>query len=124
MPIGCAFGRLPFVGHPDRKETLCFVCGGTSGFGLSRRPPGRTEAVNLHYDGATTDDSDKNPNYLTGPKTKTLFTDETRKTVRPSAEFKAAWEALNDVDREDIKRACTANRDVSYNPLCTNAKGM
>ena len=71
-----------------------------------------------------TSGSDKNPNYLTGPKTQTLFTDETRKSVRPPAEFKAAWEALNDADREDIKRACSANRDVSYNPLCTNAKGM
>ena len=63
-------------------------------------------------------------NYLTGPKTQTLFTDETRKTVRPPAEFKAAWEALNPADREDIKQACSANRDVSYNPMCTNAKGM
>jgi hypothetical protein len=69
--------------------------------------------------------SDTDPgNYLTGPKTQTLFTDETRTTVRPPAEFKAAWEALNDADREDIRRACTANRDVSYNPLCTNAKRM
>ena len=68
--------------------------------------------------------NDKDPNYLTGPKTKTLFTDETRKTVRPPAQFKAAWEALNSADREDIERACSANRDVSYNPLCTNAKGM
>ena len=74
--------------------------------------------------GASTNTSDKNPNYLTGPKTQTLFTDETRKNVRPPAEFKEAWEALNDADREDIKRACSANRDVSYNPLCTNAKGM
>jgi hypothetical protein len=63
-------------------------------------------------------------NYLAGPKTQTLFTDETRKTVRPPAEFKAAWEALNSADREDIKQACSANRDVSYNPLCTNAKAM
>lgn len=68
--------------------------------------------------------NDSNPSYLTGPKTQPLFTDDSRKTVRPSAEFKAAWEALNSADREDIKRACSANRDVSYNPMCTNAAGM
>ncbi len=67
---------------------------------------------------------ERDPNYLTGPTTRTLFTDETRTTVRPPAEFKAAWEKLNDADREDIRRACSANRDVSYNPLCTNAKAM
>jgi hypothetical protein len=67
---------------------------------------------------------DRDPNYLTGPTTRTLFTDETRTTVRPPAEFKAAWEELNDADREDILRACSANRDVTYNPLCTNAKAM
>lgn len=65
-----------------------------------------------------------NPNYLTGRKTQTLFIDDTRNTVRPPSEFKAAWEKLNEADRADIKRACTANRDVSYNPLCTNAKNM
>ena len=74
--------------------------------------------------GSTTSDDSDPGNYLTGPKTQTLFTDETRKTVRPPAEFKAAWEALNPADREDIKQACAANRDVSYNPMCTNAKGM
>jgi hypothetical protein len=74
--------------------------------------------------GSTTSADTDPGNYLTGPKTQTLFTDETRKTVRPPAEFKAAWEALNPADREDIKQACSANRDVSYNPLCTNAKGM
>ena len=74
--------------------------------------------------GSTTSDDSDPGNYLTGPKTQTLFTDETRKTVRPPAEFKAAWEALNPADREDIKQACSANRDVSYNPMCTNAKGM
>jgi hypothetical protein len=62
--------------------------------------------------------------YLAGPKTQTLFTDDTRTSVRPPEEFKAAWEALNPADREDIKQACSANRDVSYNPLCTNAKAM
>ena len=74
--------------------------------------------------GSTTSDDSDPGNYLTGPKTQTLFTDETRKTVRPPAEFKAAWEALNPADREDSKQACSANRDVSYNPMCTNAKGM
>ena len=74
--------------------------------------------------GSTTSDDSDPGNYLTGPKTQTLFTDETRKTVRPPAEFKAAWEALNPADREDIKQACAANRDVSYNPMCTNAKGL
>jgi hypothetical protein len=74
--------------------------------------------------GSTTSADPDPGNYLTGPKTQTLFTDETRKTVRPPTEFKAAWEALNPADREDIKQACSANRDVSYNPLCTNAKGM
>ena len=63
-------------------------------------------------------------NYLAGPKTNPLYTDESRTSVRPPAEFKAAWEKLNDADRADIKQACSANRDVSYNPLCTNAKGM
>jgi hypothetical protein len=68
--------------------------------------------------------NDSNANYLAGPKTNPLYTDDSRKTVRPAAEFKAAWEKMNDTDRADIKKACSANRDVSYNPLCTNAAGM
>lgn len=82
----------------------------------------QTDSNNMQDSGGSASDSD--PNYLSGPTTQSLFTDDTRKSVRPSAEFKAAWEALNPADREDIKRACSANRDVSYNPLCTNAKGM
>jgi poly(3-hydroxybutyrate) depolymerase len=68
--------------------------------------------------------ADGGANYLTGPKTQTLFTDESRSTVRPPAEFKEAWDKLNPADQEDIRQACSANRDVSYNPLCTNAKAM
>lgn len=73
----------------------------------------------------STERSDTDPgNYLAGPKTQQLYTDESRKTVRPPAEFKRVWNEMNDVDRADIKRACSANRDVSYNPLCTNASAM
>lgn len=68
--------------------------------------------------------ADGGTNYLAGPKTQTLFTDDTRSTVRTPAEFKAAWDKLNPADQEEIKQACSANRDVSYNPLCTNAKAM
>ena len=68
--------------------------------------------------------ADGGSKYLTGPKTQPLFTDESRSTVRTPAEFKAAWDKLNPADQKDIKQACTANRDVSYNPLCTNAKAM
>lgn len=59
-------------------------------------------------------------NYLTGPKTQDFYTDESRKSVRPPAEFKQVWDKMNDTDRADIRQACSANRDVSYNPLCTN----
>lgn len=63
-------------------------------------------------------------NYLKGPKTQDFYTDESRTAVRPPAEFKQAWDKMNDADRADVKQACSANRDVSYNPLCTNVKGM
>lgn len=63
-------------------------------------------------------------NYLKGPKTQDFYTDESRTKVRPPAEFKQVWDKINDTDRADIKQACSANRDVSYNPLCTNVKGM
>jgi hypothetical protein len=56
-------------------------------------------------------------NYLAGPKTNPLYTDEARTSVRPPAEFKAAWDKMNEADRADIKQACSANRDLSYNPL-------
>lgn len=73
--------------------------------------------------GSTGSDTDPGK-YLAGPKVNPLYTDESRTNVRPPAEFKAAWDKLNDADRADIKQACSANRDVSYNPLCTNAAGM
>jgi hypothetical protein len=63
-------------------------------------------------------------NYLAGPKTEPFFTDSSRKNIRPPAEFKAAWDKLNDADRADIKRVCSQNRDVSFNPLCTNVGSM
>ena len=75
--------------------------------------------------GNTKNGSGSDPgNYLTGPKIQRFYTDESRKTVRPPAEFKKVWNELNDADRADIKRACSANRDVSYNPLCTNVGAM
>ncbi len=63
-------------------------------------------------------------NYLNGPKTQDFYTDESRTNVRPPAEFKQVWDKMNDTDRADIKQACSANRDVSYNPFCTNVGGM
>ena len=62
--------------------------------------------------------------YLTGPKTEPFFTDSSRKNIRPPAEFKAVWDKLNNADRADIKRVCLQNRDVSFNPFCTNASSM
>jgi hypothetical protein len=62
--------------------------------------------------------------YLAGPNITKFYTDDTRTTVRPPAEFKKVWDEMNDVDRADIKQVCSQNRDVSYNPLCTNVKGM
>ena len=62
--------------------------------------------------------------YLAGPNISKFYTDETRTTVRPPAEFKKVWEEMNDADRADIKRVCSQNRDVSYNPLCTNVSAM
>lgn len=73
--------------------------------------------------GAKGSDSDPG-NYLKGPKTQDFYTDDTRANVRPPAEFKQVWDKMNDTDRADVKQACAANRDVSYNPLCTNVKGM
>jgi hypothetical protein len=63
-------------------------------------------------------------NYLAGPKIQEFYTDESRTNVRPPAEFKKVWEKMNDADRADVKQACSANRDVSYNPLCTNVGSM
>lgn len=62
--------------------------------------------------------------YLAGPKTAKLYADHSRKVIRPPAEFKKVWGEMNDADRADIKRVCSANRDVSYNPLCTNVGAM
>jgi hypothetical protein len=64
------------------------------------------------------------PTYLAGPNVSKFYTDDSRKTVRPPAEFKKVWDEMNDVDRADIKRVCSQNRDVSYNPLCTNVGAM
>ena len=63
-------------------------------------------------------------NYLNGPKTQDFYTDESRTNVRPPAEFKQVWDKMNETDRADVKQACSANRDVSYNPFCTNVGGM
>ena len=62
--------------------------------------------------------------YLAGPNTTPFYTDDSRKNIRPPAEFTRVWNEMNDVDRADMKRACSQNRDVSYNPLCTNVKAM
>jgi hypothetical protein len=64
------------------------------------------------------------PTYLAGPNISKFYTDDSRNTVRAPAEFKKVWDEINDVDRADIRRACDQNRDVSYNPLCTNVKAM
>jgi hypothetical protein len=74
---------------------------------------------------SSTTGADTDPgNYLAGPKTEPFFTDSARKNIRPPAEFKAAWDKLNDADRADIKRVCSQNRDVSFNPFCTNVGSM
>ena len=74
---------------------------------------------------SSTTRADTDPgNYLAGPKIQEFYTDESRTNVRPPAEFKKVWEKMNDADRADIKQACSANRDVSYNPLFTNVATM
>ena len=70
--------------------------------------------------GGTTDAA----TYLSGPNISKFYTDDTRTMVRPPEEFKKVWNEMNETDRADVKQACSANRDVSFNPLCTNIKGM
>ena len=62
--------------------------------------------------------------YLVGPNISKFYTDDTRTNVRAPAEFKKVWDELNDVDRAEIRQVCAQNRDVSYNPFCTNVSGM
>ena len=41
--------------------------------------------------------------------------------LRPPAEFKKVWDEMNDAEpRTKSKQVCSQNRDVSYNPFCTN----
>lgn len=74
--------------------------------------------------GSTQDSEGDATTYLQGPKVNELYTDESRTAVRPPDEFKEVWSRMNPADQEDIRRACTANRDVRYNPLCTNVASM
>jgi hypothetical protein len=74
--------------------------------------------------GSTTG-ADKDPaTYLAGPNIQRFYIDETRTTVRPPAQFRAAWETLNETERADLIQACMGNKDNRYNPLCANVTNM
>lgn len=84
-----------------------------------------SSGVAFAQDTSSTKGADSDPaKYLAGPKIQEFYTDDSRANVRPPDEFKKVWEKMNDTDRADIKQACSANRDVSYNPLCTNVGSM
>jgi hypothetical protein len=70
--------------------------------------------------GADTDPS----NYLSGPNISRFYQDEGMTTLKTDAEFKAAWDAMTDKDRADIKQACMGNKDNRYNPLCASVQAM
>ena len=73
----------------------------------------------------STSGADHDPaTYLAGPNIQRFYTDETRTTVHPPAQFRAAWETLNETERADLIQACMGNKDNRYNPLCANVTNM
>ena len=44
--------------------------------------------------------------------------------LKSEADFKAAWDAMTDKDRSDLKQACMGNKDNRYNPLCNSVAAM
>lgn len=55
-----------------------------------------------------------NPPSVLEDKTKmgAFYTDDTMKTLKPSADFKAAWAALVDADRDRMKAECKNPSDA------------
>jgi hypothetical protein len=75
--------------------------------------------------GATTGaGNDSNANYLTGPNIQRFYTDESMTTLRPEAELKETWEAMNDQDRAEAKQACMSNKDNRWSTLCNSIGSM
>ena len=62
--------------------------------------------------------------YLTGPNIHRFYQDDSMTELKSESEFKAAWDAMTDQDRSDLKQACMGNKDNRYNPLCNSIKAM
>lgn len=70
--------------------------------------------------GADTDPS----NYLAGPNIHRFYQDDSMTELKSEADMKAAWDAMTDKDRSDLKQACMGNKDNRYNPLCNSIAAM
>jgi hypothetical protein len=63
-------------------------------------------------------------NYLTGPNIHQFYTDDSMTTLRPEAELKSAWQAMNEEDRAKAKQACMGNKDNRWSTLCNSIGSM
>jgi hypothetical protein len=63
-------------------------------------------------------------NYLTGPNIHQFYTDDSMTTLRPEAEVKSAWQAMNEDDRAKAKQACQGNKDTRWSTLCNSIGSM
>lgn len=68
--------------------------------------------------------ADGGANYLTGNGPSVFYTDEAMTTLRPEAEMKSAWEAMNEQDRANAKQACSGNKDTRWSALCNSIGKM
>lgn len=68
--------------------------------------------------------ADGGSNYLTGNGPSVFYTDESMTTLRPDAEMKSAWEAMNEQDRASAKQACSGNKDTRWSTLCNSIGKM
>ena len=73
----------------------------------------------------STSGADSDPsNYLAGPNIHRFYQDDSMTELKSESELKAAWDAMTDQDRSDLKQACMGNKDNRYNPLCNSIKAM
>ena len=53
-----------------------------------------------------------------------FYTDSEMKTLKTDAEFKAAWEALTEADRDQFSKECDTDSEKLHNDFCEKTKQL
>lgn len=92
--------------------------GGTSSPNVMSPDSTNPDGTDLGTTRSTSPDIGDLSSYLTGPRVRAFYRDDSLNTLRPEGEVRETFNAMSLDDRMQLRAACAVNQDAKYNGLC------